>query len=296
MPHYSSDTGRLIADDPRRYVAEQINLLWQHLGQIDDTLAKEPTIPEDQFTELLTRTLPSQTLNVNTIRTLIATRVELIADTHALRPAPVNANQLFWETDRQHLFYTAASGSGFVWTVMPLGEMRGTLSPDQKPSDLGTADEGFRFFSTDFFRSYRWTGAAWLDTGDELSRRSIVWFDAAPEPTTGWQLCDGTATTRSTSVGGTAAFTVPDLTTGNRFLRSVSGATGGTSGAATHVHTVDPPNTTTGDNNAASNIQSGGGANVAADTHVHDVDIAQFNSGASSSLPPAYNANPFIRL
>jgi hypothetical protein len=130
MPHYSSDTGRLLQDTPdgRRYAAEQINLLWQHLGQVDATLAAEPAERKALFETLLTRSLPSQALR--TIRTLVSTRVALLADTHALRPSPTTANQLFWETDRQHLFYTAASGSGFVWTVMPLGEMRGTLSPD----------------------------------------------------------------------------------------------------------------------------------------------------------------------
>ena len=296
MPHYSSDPGRLLPDTPdaRRYLGEQLSLLWQHLGQIDDTLAAEPAERDAAFDTLLTRSLPVQSLN--TIRTLVSTRAELIADTHALRPAPTSANQLYWETDRQHLFYTAISGSGFVWTVMPIGEMRGTLSPNLKPTDLTTADAGFRFFSTDFFRAYRWTGTAWLDTGDALSRRSIVWFDAAPEPTTGWQICDGTVTTRSTSGGGTAAYTAPNLTGANRFLRAVSGATGGTAGAASHTHAVNPPDTTSGVESVTQEVESGTGVTVADENHTHNTDIASFTSGSASSLPPAYNANPYVRL
>jgi hypothetical protein len=41
--------------------------------------------------------------------------------------------------------------------------MAGTLSPDQRPAGLGTADTGFRFQTTDTLELYRWNGTAWVN-------------------------------------------------------------------------------------------------------------------------------------
>lgn len=182
------------------------------------------------------------------------------------------------------------------------GPMVGTLSPDQKPT-LGANDAGFRFASSDFDRVYRWTGAAWADAPGQPARGTIAYFDDTLLPGTGWALCDGGAVTRSTSTGTTAAFTTPNLTGANRFLRSVAGATGGVGGSATtHFHPVNPPITATSAPTATVAVQSGAGTTVATDTHTHNVDISSFSSGAPSgaggddALPPYLNARPYIRL
>lgn len=236
----------------------------------------------------------------------------------ALNPASLPSGSIFWETDRTAAYMVIA---GQWWFVVGT-PFAGTLSPNQKPSDLGTRDAGFEFRSTDFDRLYRWTGSAWIDAPGQEARGQIAFFpitiDAAFTPGTGWQLCDGTAgVTISKADGTTGTVTVPDLTTASRFLRSVSGATGGTGGSATtHTHQVDPPNTTsgspsvtaTGAPSATVEVQAGVGTTVATDTHTHnhdhthDVNIAAFasagpsGSGGDDALPPYYNARPYIRL
>lgn len=65
-------------------------------------------------------------------------------------------------TDRGDHWYRW-SGSAWVLRVGLGGPMRGTLSPNQKPAGMGANDAGFLFYSTDFDRVYRFTGAGWQD-------------------------------------------------------------------------------------------------------------------------------------
>lgn len=221
----------------------------------------------------------------------------------AINPATLAPGALFWETDRTAFYMVVAN----LWTYVAGTPHGGTLSPDTRPSDLGTADAGFEIRATDFDRLYRWTGTAWLDAPGQPPRE-IVWIPAALNaafvPTTGYQLCDGTANVRvSLPDGTTVLITVPDLTTANRFLRAVAGATGGSGGNATsHTHPVNPPATASGAPSATVVVQSGAGTTVATSTHTHSTDIAQFDSGTPSGvggddgLPPYYNARPYLRL
>lgn len=241
--------------------------------------------------------------------------------THAQRLATLASvagkGALWYETDRSAL-YAALTVSG--WTLIGSWGLRGTLSPDQKPADLGTRDTNFLFISTDFDRTYRWTGAAWADAPGQPARGQIVYFPSAFAPTTGWALCNGTGTTASTATGGTAALTPPDLTTATRFIRSVAGATGGTGGSATththtiaHDHAVDPPSTTSAAPPTPTYdkvVDVGAAITVSAFNHTHAVDIASFTSGGSSAansgapsgaggvdaLPPYLDERPYIRL
>lgn len=226
-----------------------------------------------------------------------ATRIG--SSTHA--PSAVPDQSLFFETDRNAIYQARLVAGVPAWVYVGGLPFPGTISPDQKPTDLGTNDAGFSFFSTDFNRPYRWTGSAWADDIQRGApqRGMIVYFSdtAPPEGGSGvWQLCDGTATNISTATGGTAAFTVPDLTTTNLFIRSTAGATGGTGGTATHTHDVNPPNTTSGAPSATTEVQSGTGVDVASDTHTHDTDIAVFASAAAATLPPYGDYNPYMRL
>lgn len=194
-------------------------------------------------------------------------------NTFSNRPAAGSTDEgmLFAASDRGYQVWRF-DGTNWILLEGVGGPMRGTISPDQKPS-LTANDVGFLFYSTDFDRVYRWDGAAWADAPGQPTRGQIAYFVDNLLPGTGWQLCDGTATTRSTATGGTAAYTVPDLTTTNALLRSVSGATGGTGGSAT-----------SGTNSASQEVQVGVGVTVAAHTHTHSV------------LNPYYEARPYMRL
>ena len=187
-----------------------------------------------------------------------------------------------------------------AWVVIGgVGEpQRGTISPNQKPT-LGVGDVGWLFTATDFDRTYRWSGTAWADAPGQPARGQILFFESALAPGTGWQLCDGTATTRSTPTGTTTAYTVPNITGSSRFIRGVAGGTGGTGGTSTHVHTVNPPNTTSGAPSALETVDNDAAVStvdVGSDVHTHDTDIAQFNSGSSSTLPLYYDLRPYVRL
>jgi len=56
------------------------------------------------------------------------------------------------------------------------GPTQGTLSPDTKPV-LGMGDAGVLFYSTDFNRLYRWSGAAW--TEETASGILVAWLAGA---------------------------------------------------------------------------------------------------------------------
>lgn len=134
---------------------------------------------------------------------------------------------------------------------------------------------------------------------------TIAMWGAAAAPT-GWLLCTGTAVSRATystlfavigttfGIGdGTNTFNLPDLQ--QRFPlgkgSTGTGSTlGGTGGAIDHVHTVDPPNSTTG-TPSATTVKGGTGGSTATSTHTHDIDIAAFNSGPNN---PPYLVLHFI--
>jgi hypothetical protein len=63
---------------------------------------------------------------------------------------------LFYETDRS-VWYVWFQG---VWRYQT-GTMRGTESPDQRPTDLGVNDIDFSFYATDTFYRYSWNGTGW---------------------------------------------------------------------------------------------------------------------------------------
>jgi hypothetical protein len=83
--------------------------------------------------------------------------------THAQRLALTLANvtdsELFVEWDRKYVTY---QNQGGVWHYIA-GTMFGTLSPDQRPTDLGTNDAGFDFRGTDQQREFIWSGTAWVE-------------------------------------------------------------------------------------------------------------------------------------
>jgi hypothetical protein len=172
-------------------------------------------------------------------------------------------------------------------TVGALGSITGSLTAN---------DAGYRYFASDYNREYRWTGSVWEDAPQAPARYQISYFAVAPDPAAGWAVCDGSGATRSTSTGGTAAYTTPNLITGTPVIRGAAAA-GGTGGAATHTHAVDPGNTTSTGPNATVDVSvTTTTAAVASSNHTHDTDVASFNSGSASSFPTFYEAIPYIRL
>lgn len=256
------------------------------------TLANQQRAPLtiDQIRRALGAT-GSAPLNIFTLIGGSATTGVVQVGTHsqriALSVAALPSGTIFLETDRSAVYMTSAGAWVFAGNV----EMAVTLSPDTKPTDLAAADAGFLIRSTDFDRVYRWTGSAWADAPAQPKRGTIAWFDVTLHadfaPGIGWQLCNGTAAVvRSTPTGTTTTVTVPDLTTANRFLRAVAGATGGTGGSATtHTHTVTP---------TTDEVQAGVGDVVSDDGTF--TTSGPSGIGGDDALPPYINMQPFMRL
>jgi hypothetical protein len=81
----------------------------------------------------------------------------------ALTPANIAPGVLYVETDRNNVIYEMQKPAAVnVWLYVT-GTMRGTISPDQRPGDLGTNDTGFRFDATDTLQAFAWNGTAWVN-------------------------------------------------------------------------------------------------------------------------------------
>lgn len=88
--------------------------------------------------------------------------------THANRPAPNETTPprtIYVEEDRGNVMYQQQANK---WMYIA-GTMWGTLSPDQRPTDLGVNDAGFEFRSTDASaanapRTFVWSQTAWIET------------------------------------------------------------------------------------------------------------------------------------
>lgn len=149
--------------------------------------------------------------------------------THADRPPATEftPGAEYWETDRTARYQVQDVGGGARAWVWVGGEMRGLLTPDQRPTDLGVRDVGFLFRSTDEQRTLRWNGLAWEDiwesgliaAGPYAARLAflnpapglawfetdrLVWYVATGSPLQ-WRYAGGTmlgyAVTRPTGLG-----------------------------------------------------------------------------------------------
>ena len=83
--------------------------------------------------------------------------------THAARPPAdeqTPPRTIYVESDRGAIYQQQAG----VWQYLA-GTMWGTLSPDQRPTDLGTHDAGFDYRTTDPPpREFIWSQTAWIET------------------------------------------------------------------------------------------------------------------------------------
>jgi len=96
---------------------------------------------------------------------------------------------------------------------------RGTLA-ELNALGLVADDAGYLAFETTFGHLLRWTGSAWEFAPGEPGNGYIEGFAVNPQAT-GWQLCDGSATTYL-GIGATLAaqnFTTPDLSGSPGYLK-----------------------------------------------------------------------------
>lgn len=130
-----------------------------------------------------------------------------VSDTHANRsqiPAANYANGTFYfETDRD-VVYIAVNGFWFYFA----GIYQDTQA--KLPTDLGTNDANFLYEVTDYAHLLAWNGTGWSWAPGENGSDYIVTFLNGPQPTTGWQACDGSANVGVLQFDGTLNFvTVP---------------------------------------------------------------------------------------
>jgi hypothetical protein len=143
----------------------------------------------------------------------------LYADTHAHRPAAggVVPGTVYAETDR--LWIYAAEGGAWLF----IGGQAYSRAQSQLvalAATLASTDAGAIVYVSDFDHKLMWTGSAWkyADSGDRSGY--IQAFLVDPSPTTGWQLCDGSALVPYLkSDGSTATVTVPNLTSNAAYLK-----------------------------------------------------------------------------
>lgn len=212
----------------------------------------------------------------------------ILIDVFANRPAfgSADTNFVFVASDRGNQAWAAGTSA---WTLLAgWGEpMSGTLSPDQKPT-LTTADAGLKFYATDFDRTYRWTGAVWADAivPSSVPRKTIVWSDIALG--TGFALCDGSTVTVSTSSGGTASYTTPNLTGSNAFVRANT-TSRGTGGSLHHFHGLGETGTLDG------STLSFGGTTFKVPYYTPSTPETGNNTDGAA-LPPYMDLIPYVRL
>lgn len=226
-------------------------------------------------------------------------------------------------------FAQAQLGSGFIWVKADTFKSKNASSTvilttfkntggelkmngtDIKLTDFRGTPRGLDF-NADYSANY--TDLSATNKGYVVSLVSaaappgLVIPYAGTSAPSGYLLCDGSAVSRTTyaalfavisttyGVGdGSTTFNIPDLRQRFPLGKSAAGTgstLGGTGGTIDHLHTVDPPNTTSGAPSstvAATNLTG----TAASTTHTHDVNIAQFNSGTGN--PPFIALNYIIK-
>lgn len=125
-----------------------------------------------------------------------------------------------------------AIAAGLTWSIAS-GKWEystGEYSVQQAslPADLVTSDNGFIAGVSNFVHRLRWDGpnATWNWAPGDGGSGYVQAFAVDPSPSTGWKLCNGTATTYLKSDGTTAALTPPDLLGSPAFLQFGSPYTG----------------------------------------------------------------------
>lgn len=157
---------------------------------------------------------------------------------------------------------------------------------------LGPGDTGQLVYVTDYNHTLRWTGTGFAWGPGENGSGYISAFLNDPSPTTGWQVCDGTLTSKLNSDGTISAVTVPNYATAS-YLKlgsaapvagptAASGVTGATS-AGTPTGTNSNPNTGNDTDAGFLAMADPAGTLVALNPHVHTTVAPVFTGNAMAT-------------
>jgi hypothetical protein len=288
---------------------DRLERLFQQVERALEQVSKTPALPSpSQLAMSLAPSIRDQLqatgiapLNLQSLLPAIGTAA-ILQDTHANRLSLYNPNNYdlgtpFYETDRSILYIVYDSSGAKVWRYMA-GDMFATFA--NRPVDLGVNDVSFKLVVSDHLHRCHWTGTAWIILDNDAG----TFIDSAVALGTGYQLCDGTATTYLTISGADlaqTAFTTPDENTapagvyhesiaaytGTINAAAAPGLTGALAGEAAHTHAIDHdhPSFTSGAPSAAVDNTALGADRAATDTHTHSIDVPAFTgtSGAGSS-------------
>lgn len=154
---------------------------------------------------------------------------------------------------------------------------------------LTLQDSGQLVYVTDYNHMLRWDGTGFQWGPGENGSGYISAFLNDPSPTTGWQVCDGSGTTKLNSDGTITAVTVPNYGTAS-YLKlgsaapvagptASSGVTGATSGGTPSGTNSNPD---TGNDTDAGFLAAAdaGGTLVALNPHVHTTVAPVFTGNA----------------
>lgn len=193
-------------------------------------------------------------------------------------------------TDWNNVIYTW-SGTAFVFTS---GEPVDLTQAALAAATITANDQGLRVYVTDYNHYLlRGAGAFAYDPhlDDLMCGAGPVLFEV--DPGLGWHLYDGTLVSYLLPTGALATVTLPNLSGAGptpSFLKASSASAGPTAAGGTtdpesaHVHSIDPPSTTSGAPSATVAVSTTAAAvNVGTETHTHDTDIAAFDSAAGSA-------------
>jgi hypothetical protein len=103
----------------------------------------------------------------------------------ALLPGNAPDGALWVETDRGNVVYQVQiDADGEPQWVYLAGAMSGTLTPDERPTDLGDLDAGFQFAAADTGQTFQWSGTAWVDITPAPPEENSVEVAYASAPVT----------------------------------------------------------------------------------------------------------------
>jgi hypothetical protein len=155
---------------------------------------------------------------------------------HANRPDPavMPDGALYVEWDRPYVMY---QNQGGTWHYIG-GTMFGTLSPDQRPTDLGTNDAGFEFRSTDpppaIPRQFLWSQTAWVEVTPVRGANTLTTVGSIPQVTAPGVLGPSVMTQAASNIGigTTPAFPLDVVSTATNVpvIRLSTSASGGALG------------------------------------------------------------------
>jgi hypothetical protein len=114
---------------------------------------------------------------------------------HSGRPAEsaIADGVLYIENDRGSVIYQLQAS---VWHYLA-GTMWGTLSPDQRPTDLGANDAGFDFRGTDQQREFIWSGSAWVEVTPVTGALNLTHANVVTKVGSAGQIVEGGITDES---------------------------------------------------------------------------------------------------